>query len=121
MVGLLLAAVFQIKTGQSANSARVMSYGLYVTQAVAMGLGAILCLVSAVVAKVKPWDSLGLSLAGMVVLSMVFAFYATLQYTNLPNPLVSVSFWFVLSLFGGVCTRAIQLAWLALRIARYPK
>jgi hypothetical protein len=118
MIGLVLAAFFQLKTGQSAQSARIMSHGLYLTQSVAMGFGAGLCLLSAIIAKRHPWDSLGLSLAGMTVLSGVFAFYALLTLNNAPNPLVSVSFWFISALFGGAFNRAVQLALLAARITR---
>lgn len=122
MFGLLLGGFFQLKTGQSAQSARVMSHGLYLTQSVAMSFGSGLCLLSAVVAKRKPWDALGLSLAGMIVLAMVGAYYSVLIYLTAPNPLVSVSFWFITcALFGGTCARAVQLGWLAMRLHRQSK
>jgi VIT1/CCC1 family predicted Fe2+/Mn2+ transporter len=120
MLGLAASAFFQLRTGQSPQSARVMSHTLYLTQAVAMGFGALLCLLSAVVAERKPWDAIGLSLAGMTTLSVVFAYYTVLTFVTVPNPLVSVSFWFIFALFGGVCTRMAQLVWLAVRIVKQP-
>lgn len=123
-VGFLLAAGFQINQGPTPQLLKLgVDTSLWYTQAAVMGIGSFLLLLSAVLAVKRPWESIGCSLAGVIMMSATMWYYVYLTWNFNPghHPWAMAGFWFFSALSIGFMHRAIQLIRGANRIIRVAK
>lgn len=117
VLGLFIASVFRLSQPQPASSALLIPYQMYVASNIVMFIGSALLIMSAIFAKAHAWLSMGLSLAGMLALSGVLAYYTHITMNQAHFGWAGMTtFWFIGSMFLGFFVRAIQLVGLTIKI-----
>jgi peptidoglycan/LPS O-acetylase OafA/YrhL len=119
MIALIISSIFQFFQGPADISVwSQVSPETFLAILVSSVIGSVLCLCAAVAAERNPWNALGFSLGGFVILS-VLMFFSTTLYMSLPGFVSITTFWTTALLTLGFMYRCAQLAVDAYRIWRH--